>query len=98
MANLSGGASTAPPLVRAGVIAPATICGPWPACASKHGARPYLGERVSTRDAPYTDRSMRPGQRIGDRFEIERLAGTGGMGAVYRARDVKDGALVAIKV
>jgi eukaryotic-like serine/threonine-protein kinase len=41
---------------------------------------------------------MKPGDLIADRFEIERLAGSGGMGAVYRARDQQSGAPVAVKV
>ncbi|WP_437954603.1 protein kinase [Sorangium sp. So ce119] len=35
---------------------------------------------------------------IEDRFEIERLAGSGGMGDVYRARDRLSGETVALKV
>ena len=30
---------------------------------------------------------MRPGDVVGDRFEIVRLAGSGGMGSVWRAKD-----------
>src|ERR1700759_4101352 len=41
---------------------------------------------------------MRPGAVVAERFEIEELAGTGGMGRVYRARDLKDGGTVALKV
>ena len=37
-------------------------------------------------------------QLIADRFEIERLVGSGGMGEVFRARDRTNGALVAVKV
>src|SRR5688572_32260987 len=37
-------------------------------------------------------------QVIGDRFEIERLVGSGGMGEVYRARDRLTGGLVAVKI
>jgi tetratricopeptide (TPR) repeat protein/predicted Ser/Thr protein kinase len=35
---------------------------------------------------------------IADRFEIERLAGQGGMGAVYKARDKGTGERVAVKL
>lgn len=38
------------------------------------------------------------GERIADRFEIERLAGTGGMGHIYRAVDLSSGQPVAVKV
>ncbi len=41
---------------------------------------------------------MRPGAKIGERFEVEREAGVGGMGRVFRARDLTTNALVAIKV
>ncbi|NUQ74249.1 MAG: protein kinase [Polyangiaceae bacterium] len=38
------------------------------------------------------------GGRIGGRFEIEREAGAGGMGTVYRARDAETGSPVALKI
>jgi tetratricopeptide (TPR) repeat protein len=38
------------------------------------------------------------GSVVAGRFEIEREAGSGGMGTVYRARDLTDGAPVAIKI
>ncbi len=41
---------------------------------------------------------MQPGDRLGGLFEIERLAGAGGMAEVYKARDVRTGEAVAIKV
>jgi len=41
---------------------------------------------------------VQPGERIAGRFEIESLAGTGGMGAVYRARDLQTGERVALKL
>ncbi|KYF67942.1 serine/threonine-protein kinase PknK [Sorangium cellulosum] len=41
---------------------------------------------------------MTPGQRIADRFELERQAGAGGMGALYRAVDLETGAPVAVKI
>ncbi|WP_437733308.1 protein kinase domain-containing protein [Sorangium sp. So ce1335] len=37
-------------------------------------------------------------QVLAGRFELERIAGSGGMGDVYRARDRQDGALVALKL
>jgi eukaryotic-like serine/threonine-protein kinase len=39
-----------------------------------------------------------PGDIVGDRFELLTIAGRGGMGDVYRAREVASGATVAIKV
>jgi serine/threonine protein kinase/tetratricopeptide (TPR) repeat protein len=41
---------------------------------------------------------MRRGDLIAGRFEIERLAGSGGMGEVYRAFDRDTGDIVAIKL
>ncbi len=41
---------------------------------------------------------MRVGQRISERYLIESLAGSGGMGKVYRALDQRSGNQVAIKV
>src|SRR5882672_12211780 len=42
--------------------------------------------------------AMRPGERLGDRFEIEQSIGSGGMGTVFRARDPRSGEVVAVKV
>ena len=41
---------------------------------------------------------MSPGDLLADRFEIEQLAGSGGSGRVYRARDRRTGEAVAVKV
>jgi len=41
---------------------------------------------------------VKPGVIVAERFEIERFAGEGGMGVVYRARDVATGDPVALKV
>lgn len=41
---------------------------------------------------------MQKGDVVGDRFVLERLAGTGGMGAVFQGYDRKTGDLVAVKV
>src|SRR5271170_4278865 len=51
---------------------------------------PGTGEVFATR--------LSPGQVLSDRFVIERLAGSGGMGAVYRALDRLSGTPVALKV
>ena len=40
---------------------------------------------------------LREGSRVGGRFVVERPAGLGGMGTVYRAID-RDGSAVALKV
>jgi tetratricopeptide (TPR) repeat protein len=41
---------------------------------------------------------MQPGDVLGAKFEIERRAGAGGMGEVFRARDRTTGEAIAIKV
>src|SRR2546430_1198500 len=41
---------------------------------------------------------MRPLDVVSDRFQIVRLAGAGGMGVIYRARDRLTGSSVALKV
>src|SRR6185369_8153558 len=41
---------------------------------------------------------MSPGEVVGERFEVERMARSGGMGAVFRARDRLTGEAVALKV
>ncbi|HSQ62502.1 MAG TPA: serine/threonine-protein kinase, partial [Polyangiaceae bacterium] len=41
---------------------------------------------------------MRTGEVVANRFELDHLAGSGGMGAVWRARDRETGGTVALKV
>ncbi|MBV8756054.1 MAG: serine/threonine protein kinase [Deltaproteobacteria bacterium] len=41
---------------------------------------------------------MTPGERIDNRFVVEKLVATGGMGVVYRAQDTQTGQPVALKV
>ena len=42
--------------------------------------------------------ALTPGALFAHRFEIERVIGSGGMGTVYRARDVGSGGPVALKL
>lgn len=60
------------------------------------------GSVGSSADAGVVNRKMKRMTRsrevIDDRFTIEQLAGFGGTGQIYRARDRKSGTLVALKV
>jgi len=56
-----------------------------------HGGSPGQPRRVS---GTY----LAPGAVLGERYEVERLVGEGGMGRVYFARDTRTGAPVAVKV
>jgi hypothetical protein len=44
------------------------------------------------------DRAVRRGERVASRFEVLHVAGRGGMGTVFRARDHRDRRDVALKV
>ena len=62
-------------------------------------ARSWLARRVPRgRAALRYARGMDPGSIVAARFEIERLAGSGGMASVYRARDLRTGEVVALKL
>ena len=43
------------------------------------------------------DDTKQAGQVVAGRFELEMLLGKGGMGAVYRARDIATGRTLALK-
>jgi len=38
------------------------------------------------------------GKKLDGRFEIIKLIGSGGMSDVYKARDIVDGSMVAVKI
>ena len=69
--------------------------------ASADSVGSWLREAVDVANPGTSDSlspRLRPGAVVSDRFTIERLAGSGGMGAVYRALDRSTQAPVAIKV
>jgi eukaryotic-like serine/threonine-protein kinase len=49
-------------------------------------------------DEPLTLPRLEAGERVGERFVVEERAGSGGMGTVYRARDLSTGARAALKI
>src|SRR3954467_13675129 len=51
-----------------------------------------------SRDRPSRDRVTMIGKVVAGRFQLLAEAGSGGMGTVYRARDLTDGATVAVKI
>jgi len=72
------------------------------ACDPADSIDSFLREAAAISD-PGADESLPSarlpaGEIVGERFRIERLAGTGGMGAVYRAEDLATGGHAAIKV
>jgi len=52
---------------------------------------------AGTAQSLFESKSIKPGTRVED-YEILKLIGTGGMGEVYQARDVRLSRIVAIKV
>ncbi len=56
------------------------------------------GETAVASRAPTSTGAFEVGARVADRYEILRLLGAGGMGAVYRARDLELDEDIALKV
>jgi tetratricopeptide (TPR) repeat protein len=67
-------------------------------CARDPGGSAVLPGRAAPPQGAVRCDHVNPGDVVVGRFEIERLAGQGGMGAIYRARDLHGGARVALKV
>ncbi len=61
-------------------------------------ALPAAGELGKPSQPSATMFSLAPGQELGERFVIERALGTGGMGAVYLAKDQRLDERVALKI
>src|SRR5262245_8546193 len=57
-----------------------------------------VGREWITRRHAVDNAGVKPGDTLAGRFALERPAGTGGMGEVFRAKDRETGDAVAVKV